>query len=252
MRRMTCLLATVFVVLMAWMSSDKELSGGDANQPQSQSKQTEKKELKPGDIDTEYSRVYVFVDKTGLGHQHAIIGRIQDGALQFAPQSAGKIVFDMTSFQADTEDARRYLNLPGQTDAGTQREVNQNMLGRDVLDVKHHPTATFAVDSLQLVKAKAGKDNPQYELSGEFTLHGVSRKLKIIAEGTEEQEGYLHLKGRFALKQTNYGIKPFQKAFGAVGVADVLYVYGDLWVVSPPPASQGGRQTTQGRSKSPR
>jgi hypothetical protein len=51
----------------------------------------------------------------------------------------------------------------------------------------------------------------------------------ITATGATEQ-GFLHLKGAFPLRQTDYGIRPFRKALGAVGVADVLTVYGDLWV----------------------
>ena len=38
--------------------------------------------------------------------------------------------------------------------------------------------------------------------------------------------------GNFSLLQTDYGIKPFTTALGAIGVADRLTIYGDLWVAN--------------------
>jgi hypothetical protein len=59
-------------------------------------------------------------------------------------------------------------------------------------------------------------------------LHGVTRPIQVVAEA-EEQKGWLHLRGGFTMLQSQFGITPFTKAFGAVGVADELKVYGDLW-----------------------
>ena len=33
----------------------------------------------PGEVDTDGSRIYVFVGKTGLGHDHGIVGRLVSG-----------------------------------------------------------------------------------------------------------------------------------------------------------------------------
>ena len=105
--------------------------------------------------------------------------------------------------------------------------MTATMLGPDILDVSHHPTARFDVEAFKLGETKSGKR--QYHLRGKFTLHGVTQELRLTAEGTSER-GYLHLKGKFPLKQTDYGIKPFKKALGAVGVANELTVYGDVWI----------------------
>jgi polyisoprenoid-binding protein YceI len=185
--------------------------------------------LRPGDIHTAASRVYIFVEKTGFGHQHAVVGRLKEGHLQSADSPAGQMVFDMQSFVADTKDARRYIGLEGETDAGTQKQVTANMLGPDVLDVQRFPTARFDVDTVQPNDTKSESGKPQYQIDGKFTLHGVTQPLRFTAEGTS-QKGYLHLKGSFPLRQTAYGIRPFSKALGAVGVADELTVYGDLWI----------------------
>jgi hypothetical protein len=47
----------------------------------------------------------------------------------------------------------------------------------------------------------------------------------------EVKDGWHHLRGKFAIRQTDFGIKPYTKAFGAVGIKDELVIQGDLWVV---------------------
>jgi polyisoprenoid-binding protein YceI len=191
--------------------------------------QAEPPHLAPGDINVEVSRVYILVDKTGFGHQHAIEGRLTEGKLQVAGRSAGRMVFDLQSFKADTDAARRYVGLKGEFDKKTQTDVTDNMHGTDVLDVAQFGTAIFAIDNFQPLEERAKDGKTRYRLDGQFKLHGVKHQLRFLAEGNEDH-GYLHLKGSFRMRQTDYKITPFKKALGAVGVADVLTVHGDIWV----------------------
>ncbi|HVA50817.1 MAG TPA: YceI family protein [Pirellulales bacterium] len=181
-----------------------------------------------GEIALKASRVYVFVGKVGLGHEHAVVGRMKSGFINLGAKSkAGEIVFDMPSFAADTAEARKYLSLEGTTAAARQKEVTDNMLGGDVLDVRKHPTASFAIASALPLGKRSQEGHALYRLEGEFTLHGVKRPLKLDAELVEE-EGRTRVRGSFAVKQTDFGIKPFSKAFGAVGVTDELKIYGEI------------------------
>lgn len=193
--------------------------------------------LAVGDIDPKLSRFYAFVDKTGLGHQHGVEAALKSGQLQLVGnQNTGEIVIDMTSFKADTDEARRYVGLEGSTDAKTQQEVNKNMLGPDVLNVQKYPTAVFKVTKIQQVKAKRPNAPPQMQLSGDFTLHGTTKPLTVMADAAKVN-GYTRIYGTFSILQSDFGIPPFKKAFGAVGVADRLTIWGELWVVDPPPAT---------------
>lgn len=185
-----------------------------------------------GDIQVKSSRVYIFVGKVGLGHEHAVVGKLKSGAVQLGQKStAGEIVFDMATFTADTDDARQYIGLEGTTAAGRRKEVTDNMLGADVLNVRKYPTATFKIASALPLNKQSDEGHPVYRLDGEFTLHGVKRPVKIDAERIEQEEGY-RLRGAFQIKQTDYGIQPFSKAFGAVGVTDELTIHGDLAVAA--------------------
>lgn len=190
------------------------------------------------------SRVYVFVGKVGLGHEHAVVGKLKSGEVQLGAKSkAGEIVFDMPSFTADTDEACKYIGLEGTTAAARQKEVTANMLGADVLNVRKFPTATFLVSSALPLNKRSADGHPLYRLDGDFTLHGVKRPVKVEAEAIDNPEG-VRLRGSFAINQTDYGIRPYSKAFGAVGVTDELTIYGDLLLAMPRTA-----QRTAGKRK---
>ena len=184
-----------------------------------------------GDIHPQASSVYIHVGKTGLGHEHAVIGKLKYGQLQLnRPGGTGVLVFDMTSFKADTDEARKYLGFEGTSDASTQEQVNANMLGSSVLDVKHYPTAVFKVSSIEPMPQRDQEGNAQFALKGDFTLHGTTKPIQVVA-AVRPQGEWLHLRGRFDFLQTDYGMTPFSKGFGVIGVADKLTIHADFWII---------------------
>jgi polyisoprenoid-binding protein YceI len=185
-----------------------------------------------GDVDVDRSRVYAFVGKTGFGHEHGVVGRLKSGSIRLgARQKAGQLEFDLTSFVADTQDARHYVGLQGETDASTQEQVTTNMLGKYVLDTQQYATATFAIDSALPLSGNLPNGAKRYQLDGQFTLHGATQPVRIVAQAKSES-GVVRLRGSFTLLQTDYNIRPFSKALGAVGVTDKLRIYGDILIVA--------------------
>jgi len=216
----------IAVAALALFASTSRPVRGQALEPRREARTPR---IRAGEIDTDLSRVFIFVDKTGFGHQHGVVGRLKGGYLQVAKESAGKILFDMPSFRADVPEARRRVGLEGASSEQEQEQVTANMLGESVLDVAQFPTALFAVASVRRFDERNPTGMTQYALDGDFTLHGVTRGINVTATG-EQDRGYLHLKGNFPLRQTDFGIRPFKKALGAVGVGNVLTVYGDFWI----------------------
>ena len=205
-------------------------STGWAGPKTARTSQPKAAEAQPGDVDLERSRVYVFVGKTGLGHEHGVEAKLKSGHLDWAEKSgSGELVFDMESFDADTEEARAHVGLEGEIKESTRQQVNANMRGPSVLDVEKFPTATFTIKTISPLKQAKADAPPAWQLDGDFTLHGVKKPLRVVARA-EEKKGMRHIRGRFAILQTQYGIKPFSKGLGAVGVADELQIWGDLCV----------------------
>ena len=61
-----------------------------------------------GKVNTDFSRVYIFVDKAGpIGHQHAVEGKLASGELFQKEVKEGKLVFDMLPFNAYTPQAKK-------------------------------------------------------------------------------------------------------------------------------------------------
>lgn len=185
----------------------------------------------PTQVNSEFSRVYIFVDKSGVvGHSHAIEGKLAEGNLTFRSDNKGKLVFDMNSFDADTPRARQYIGLEGTTDESTRSKVNANMLGVEVLDVKKFPTAKLDNVTIQAKSSRSDRNLPEYLMSGDFTLRGNTRHVESTCD-LELKDGWYHLRGSFKIRQTEYDMKPFSKMLGTIGVADELVIHGDFWIV---------------------
>lgn len=183
----------------------------------------------PGDVNLDFSKIYIKVGKVGIGHEHGVIAKLKEGRLQLDNGGKGRIVFDMVSMDADAKEARAYVGLDGETDASTRKQVNDNMRGSEVLDVQKHPTSTFEVTAVKPTGKNSERGLPEYIIEGQFTLKGRSRPVTIRSD-VETKNGWLHLRGAFSFLQSDFGMKPFRKMLGAVGVSDRLDIYGDLWI----------------------
>lgn len=188
--------------------------------------------LAPGQVDANLSRVYVLVGKTGLGHEHGVEGRLAGGQVRLgAGEKAGELVFDMTSFVAETAEARAVVGLKGEGSSANQ--VTTNMLGPSVLDVARYPESRFVIHAAVPVPVQAADALPEYELHGEFALHGVKQPLRVRAQ-LVQKDGKLRLRGRFSILQSRFGITPYKAALGAVGVADQLDIWAEIWIAAAP------------------
>jgi polyisoprenoid-binding protein YceI len=184
-------------------------------------------------VDVKASRVYVRVDPDGRGHPHGVEGKLASGELRLgASKDAGELVFDLTSFQADTAAARRQVGLEGTTSASEQRSVTRTMRGSRILDTEQYPKATFVITSITPKNSQKPGDPGAYQLDGRMSLHGAEQPLRFDGEvkrGTKE--GTLQVTGQFQLLQTDYNIKPYSALLGAVKVADALQIHGDLQLI---------------------
>lgn len=197
---------------------------------QQQLQQQKQPALQSGDINTEFSRVYIFVDRsTALGHAHGVEGRLLNGNIQMDGSQHGKLVFDMKSFDADTPVGRKVFGLEDEIDQSTRRKVTENMLGAEVLHVSKYPEAKLDNIKLTATGKTSERKLPEMVMEGDFTLHNTTRKISATCD-LELKNGWNHLRGQFRIRQTDFGIKPYSRALGAVGVKDELLIYGDLWI----------------------
>jgi polyisoprenoid-binding protein YceI len=103
------------------------------------------------------------------------------------------------------------------------------MLGSEVLDVARYPRAVFAITAVIPLDGQPAGSPGRYRLKGEFTLHGVTRRLDITAKvEPAERANVVRMRGGFTILQSEYGMKPYSALAGLVRVADRLEIRGDL------------------------
>jgi polyisoprenoid-binding protein YceI len=220
-RLQTAILLGVIAAATAWVPS----AVGQARDPTKRAG-ANKPALKPGQIDVGKSRVYVWVGKKKLGHEHGVEGKIKAGSIDLkAAKNLGEVEFDVASFVADTDEARKHVDLEGSVDESTREKVTETMLGPSVLDVEQFPKATFKIKSQETKKDDDGGDT--LVLKGDFTLHGKTRTITVQAQ-VETEEGQRVLRGEFKILQSDFGITPYKAALGVVGVADELRIIGEI------------------------
>ena len=162
------------------------------------------------------SRLVVKTGKAGFfgfaGHTHVIRARAVSGQLVYhpgAPTSSLRLEVPTDSLEV--------LTPP---DTAEIRQVTEAMR-EEVLHVDKYPEMTFAADSLD---AKSGK----MELRLVVTMAGVTRTVPVTADVTIGADS-LRATGSFAVKQTDFGIKPYSGGpAGIVKVADRVTLCFDL------------------------
>ncbi len=164
-------------------------------------------------IDPARSTVTVRVAKAGLfaafGHNHVVRAPIQQGEVNVARHS---VVLAFASARLQVED-------PG-VSPKERSEVQQTMLGPQVLDTARYPEIRFA-------STQAEPERNGWRVQGQLSLHGVTRPLAV--EVTSAGAGAY--RGRARLRQTDFGIQPVRIAGGTVKVKDEVTVEFNIVIV---------------------
>lgn len=161
-------------------------------------------------IDSRNSKLIVRVYKAGLfsafGDNHEVGAPISEGVVD---EAAARVSFVV--------DARGMKVLDPQLSADKRRQVQERMLGPDVLDTARFPTIKF--ESTSVERAGPGR----LLVRGQLLLHGVARP--VVANVRIENGRYL---GSSTLKQRDFGITPVNAAGGTIKVKDELTIEFDI------------------------
>ncbi|MDX1630691.1 MAG: YceI family protein [Thermoanaerobaculia bacterium] len=150
----------------------------------------------------------------GLAHDHVIRATEISGSVDLDPKrpSEGSIVVsvDATSLEADETALRSRFDLKPMED-DSRREIQQTMEGEGQLHVDRYPEIRFESTRIETM------DDGEYRVVGRFTLHGTTRTVELVARTRIDREkGTLRGETSFRFLQSDYGIEPYQAAFGAV------------------------------------
>ena len=106
----------------------------------------------------------------------------------------------------------RHLEVSGAPrDSASRRATREQLMSASVFDVAQYPTATFAARSM----SRTG--NTTWSVTGDLTLHGVTRPVTFITEVSWPETGHMLATTAFTVDRRAFGID-----YGGSGVANAL------------------------------
>lgn len=165
------------------------------------------------------SSLWVYVAKGGLfsalAHNHEIGVKAFSGSVTVPESGAADGVLTL-----DIE-AKSLTVLDKQVSEDDRTKIFNSMHSA-VLESAKHPRITFKSVSVSDVKA-AGENAYSLTVNGDLSLHGVTKRIAVPLSATMTPQ-LLSATGKYTLKQTEFGIKPYSTAGGAVKVKDDVVV----------------------------
>jgi polyisoprenoid-binding protein YceI len=161
-------------------------------------------------IDTANSVIVVRVYKAGvfsaLGHDHEIAAPVASGTVDSVARTVELHVKTVALKVRDEHVSDK-----------DRSEIQNTMLGPDVLDSEHQAEIVFRSKSAVPIGDNA------WTVRGDLSLHGQSHP---VAVDVREIGG--HYRGIARFRQTEFGIRPVKIAGGAVRVKDEIQIEFDI------------------------
>lgn len=148
---------------------------------------------------------------SAFAHDHTIAIRDFGGDAAFTYGSVEPASLELIIKAASLEVTDKVSASDKQKIEGTMRD--------EVLEVSKYPEIRFK--STAVNATKSGEGQYQARISGDVTLHGVTKPATLNAV-LEFGDRMLRAKGAFAVKQTTFGLKPVSVAGGTIKVKDEL------------------------------
>jgi polyisoprenoid-binding protein YceI len=165
------------------------------------------------------SNFWVFVGKTGLfsalAHEHEIGVKSFSGRVVVPEAGAGAGSLEMEV------DAPSLVVLDKKPSEEDKKKIF-NSMHNEVLESTKYQKITFKSVSVSDVK-QTGNEAYSFVVNGDLTLHGVTKRIAVPVAATVTPQ-QLRAAGRYTLKQTDYGIKPYSAAGGTIKVKDEVVV----------------------------
>jgi polyisoprenoid-binding protein YceI len=165
------------------------------------------------------SSFWVFAGKTGIfsafAHNHEIGVKSFSGRVVVPGAGAGGGSLEMEV------DAPSLVVLDKEPSEEDKKKIF-NSMHNEVLESAKYQKITFKSVSVSDVK-QTGSDAYSFVVNGDLSLHGVTKRIAVPVAATVTPQ-QLRATGKYTLKQTDYGIKPYSAAGGSIKVKDEVVV----------------------------
>jgi polyisoprenoid-binding protein YceI len=188
-------------------------------------------------VDPERSELVVQLFREGLAavlaHDHVIRATEFSGEARSDadnPSTASMWVeVRADSLRADEPEIRAKYGLQKPISDKDRRKIQATMESERQMDVEKFPLMKFQSVSIEELS------DGQYTVTGDLTIHGVTRSVTFPATATEENGAF---RGRVSIRfnQSDFGITPISIMLGAIRNRDEAVLHADI-VFTPRPAA---------------
>ncbi len=165
------------------------------------------------------SSFWVFAGKAGFlsafAHDHEIGVKSYTSTVTIPESGAAG-----ASMQLEV-DAKSLVVLDKKVSEKDRRQIFDDMHS-SVLESDKHPVIGFRSVSVSNLK-KTGENRYNFTLNGDLKLHGVTRRIALQVSATITATE-IRASGKYPLKQTDYGIRPYSAAGGTVKVKNEVII----------------------------
>src|SRR5688572_24433773 len=176
-------------------------------------------------VDSRSSQLSILVFRGGklsrLGHNHVMTSHDVSGHAWVHPEfarSGFELSFPVAQLVVDDPQARRAAgsDFPPDIPQSDKDGTRNNMMKPELLDGERYP-------EVKIRSAKVAGTLQAPEVTARITIKDVSREVQVPVRIAVEG-GKLTAGGEFDILQTEFGIKPFSVALGALEVQDKLHI----------------------------
>ena len=177
------------------------------------------------EVDQELSRVFIYVRRAGLmrraGHDHVMASEHVSGHVVFAPEghASAELSLPLADLVVDGPENRERFDLDPDVSESSIRGTRRNMLEK-VLDTEAHPAVTVTAIAAD-IEADQVVLEVAIELQGASAVYNVPVELRI-------DSGTLEVSGEFAVRHSDFGMRPFRAAAGLLRVADEIDIHFEI------------------------
>jgi hypothetical protein len=177
------------------------------------------------EVDSRASQLSILVFRGGklsrLGHNHVVTSHHVSGRVWLHPEfprSGFELSFPVAQLVVDDPQARRAAggDFPPDIPQSDKDGTRKNMLKPELLDGERYP-------EVKLRSAKVGGTLQAPQVTARITIKDASRDVQTPVK-IAVADGKLTASGELDILQTEFGIKPFSVALGALEVQDKLHV----------------------------
>ncbi len=177
------------------------------------------------EVDPETSRVFMYVHRAGLmrraGHDHVIASEDVSGEVTYAPdrESFAELRLPLADLVVDAPGYRERFGLEPEVSESSIRGTRRNMLEK-VLFVDEHPEVVVEV-------ALVAHRELGTQVSAVVTLQGATAEYDVLCNVYTVADSLI-ADGKFTIRHTDFGMRPFRAAAGLLRVADEIDIHFEI------------------------